>query len=80
MKTWLKGGLIGAGILVLVLFLFIGSSKLFYAPSHPTSAAGLDDWSIIIIPVFIAILAIVGFIIGAIIGLIIGKIKSRRET
>jgi len=72
MKAWLKGGLIGAGIVFLYLFVYF----LIYLYSLMT-ATSVEEFAG---PGFIfiyAILTIPGFLIGALIGLIFGKIKIK---
>jgi len=80
MKTWLKGGLIGIGVwLVIVIFLLIyclsgfcremacaGCALLFAVPQNPIMWFGVFNS------------LAMHFGIGALIGLIIGKIKNQK--
>jgi len=92
MKTWLKGGLWGAGIIafleivsLILAFSLHGSFEaicwyLFIFTSLPLAMLGLVDlqyFSINGIIIMIIWSILVFFLIGAIIGKIIGKIKSR---
>jgi ABC-type nitrate/sulfonate/bicarbonate transport system permease component len=85
MKAWLKGGLIGAIIfLVLIISWWIYISILMNClldPSQLVNVGGADcDTREDIIPTLIVfgIPIIFGFLIGALIGWIIGKIKSKK--
>jgi len=87
---WLKGGVIAAGINLLLLLLYyifptpVFSFKKSY--NQITSILGLPAFVVIgilpfsIFSIFwiIVVSTILFFIIGAIIGLIVGKVKSRK--
>ncbi len=78
MKTWLKGGLIGVGIYVLmfVIALLFCSSGI-----GSTKASGLFCVFLLFAasrnPFLIIRMVVIYFFIGALIGWIIGKIKSK---
>lgn len=67
MKAWIKGGLWGIGIFIL---LYIVTS---------TPLAGSDYKEFFYLPLQYALIALlIFFIIGAVIGLIIGKVKEKK--
>lgn len=70
MKTWIKGGLIG-GILGLILVISLKVSDLL-------TLTGESANSPIIFVEWIIIGTLMGFILGAIIGLIIQKSKEKK--
>ena len=75
MKTWIKGGLWGLGIgiiLLLVEFFAFGQPFISLLIATPLLLLGLPIWPLWLVISF--------FIIGAIIGLIVGKIKARKEV
>lgn len=87
MKTWLKGGLIGAGIgiLIIIISLLTGVADFLYLIGEPsvyllsllkisTTGPLAPLFGIVVNPL------IIGFILGSIIGLIVGKNKSRRKN
>lgn len=77
MKAWLKGGLIGIGIcllLCILLFLAIYNQQLNCTNTNCFDAV-LIGYSLIYSSILFAL--IIFFIIGAIIGWIVGKIKLR---
>ena len=89
MKAWLKGGLIVAGINLLLLFLyFLLPSPVFsFKKSYDqiTTILALPAFAVIgilpftILSIFwtIVISSILFFIIGALIGWIIGKVRKK---
>tara|TARA_Y100000310_G_scaffold337377_1_gene424296 strand:+ start:372 stop:623 length:252 start_codon:yes stop_codon:yes gene_type:complete len=78
MKTWLKGGLIGAGIYVINALVV-----LIYCSFSENSWCGLlgifKELGFLAIPL-IAFNLIGYFIIGAVIGWIVQKIKQQKEV
>ena len=87
MKTWLKGGLIGAVIGVIFLVLFFINQHIFFLPSYIyfmivlVLSGGLEGSSLLgkyptlVLSVFVFIALFFG--IGAIIGLIIQKVRKK---
>ena len=81
MKSWLKGGLIGGGIAILIellnfllAFFMITTLPLYKVYYFLNRTAGTTSYYQNVL-----IFIIICFIIGAIIGLIIGKIKNRKK-
>lgn len=68
MKTWVKGGIIGAGTVVLARILLFISLSLFYTQTKLIIPDG-DDLNLLIVGIFI----LIGFIIGALIGWAVEK-------
>lgn len=68
MKAWLKGGLIGF-VIFLVLGLFIFGRNVIFR-------GGMNEMGTVIALVYLIPAIIIGFIIGALIGLIISKLKK----
>ena len=88
MKTWLKGGLIGGGIYVLIyIILLIFGSTLFAGDTSllfimlpciwVISCSGEGCMACVVLGPFINL--ILSFALGSIIGYIIQKIKSRKQ-
>lgn len=74
-KPWLKGGLIG--IVIFVVISSISNYILF--------TEGVRDYGLVLVPVQFTIISVISylllyFIIGAIIGWIVGKIKSQNKN
>ena len=88
MKAWLKGGLIGLGILALLVILMVAMVTIFSCSieSGPDICA-IPFFILIILMIPIIALGSFGFIIdllvffgvGAIIGLIVEKIKGKEK-
>jgi len=80
MKTWLKGGLIGVGIsLILIVYAFL--CKEINPIGATYSSQCVSFGKIFFYDSFTTIRTLAGgFIIGAVIGLIIGKIKSKFKS
>ncbi len=90
MKTWIKGGLIGIGIEIVLLLIF----SLRYCDNTEIVGGGKCSWgfnnlinfiidilSFDITELFIAIfILVIGFIIGALVGWIYGKIKDKNKS
>lgn len=91
MKSWLKGGLIGASIILIynvwtTLIVYLGISvPIFFFVEYPALLFVtifnwnhvLNGWQLNVI-IFL-LLPIFYFIIGSIIGWLISKIKSRKQ-
>ena len=73
MKAWLKGGLIGIGVIVILMLVRI-FTVLDFSPS--LIARGSDSYQTIAV---IQILLIEWFIYGAVVGLIIELIKNKAQ-
>lgn len=84
MKSWLKGGLLGAGIylVLFIILLVIDDLGLITAIISPGTwfIIGISGVSANIKYFLQFIISIIGwFILGSLIGFIIGKIKSKKE-
>jgi hypothetical protein len=77
MKAWLKGGLLGAGIGLVTLFLIITPLWYFVIPRIPAGAESFYSyfamWLLVAVWFFNPIL---GFIIGSITGYFYGRKKK----
>ena len=71
MKTWIKSGLIGAGIVILARILLAISLKFSYEQTLRIIPGG-DDLNLLMVGVAI----LIGFIIGAAIDWVFRKIRS----
>ena len=93
MKSWLKGGLIGAGFFIItyILLFLVGENFIFYssienllyAIAYPIKGLIQNLYLSGVIfrsmILLLLILVIYFFIIGAIIGWIVGKIKAKKK-
>jgi len=79
MKTWLKGGLIGSVISIILLIAFLSTSIICTDP-YPGCTRAITQINLISLNIYLIFIfsIIVGFIIGAIIGLIIQKMKESK--
>jgi len=95
MKTWLKGGLWGIGVVIVLVIPFLIMTANINCGSVDYSKGSFycislifirfllmfPLWVIMKINVFLIIFyPLLGFIIGSLVGLIVGKIKSKGES
>jgi len=80
MKAWLKGGLIG-GIIAIILEIIYASTTTICVDPLPGCVKAITQINFSSLDIYLVTLffALIGFIIGAVIGLIVRKVKARNN-